>query len=244
MKARKQNLSSILKLICEMNKIKCVVVDDEPLAISLLENYVQKVPFLELVFSAENPVDALGYIQNNESDLVFLDIQMPELTGINFMKILGDKQKYVLTTAYSEYALEGYDYHIVDYLLKPISFERFYKTALKAQERFSVSESQKNSHFFVKSSGQQHRINFDEILYVESLKDYVNIKTENQEYIILDSLKSLENQLPDYFLRIHKSFIINLNKIKSLSSKKVTLTSDHEVPVGDMYRAVFLEKMK
>lgn len=227
-----------------MNTIKCVVVDDEPLAISLLESYVQKVSFLELVFSAENPVDALGYIQNNEVDLVFLDIQMPELTGINFMKILGDKQKYILTTAYSEYALEGYDYNIVDYLLKPISFERFYKSALKAQERFLANESKEDSHFFVKSSGQQHRINFHDILFIESLKDYVNIKTENQEYIILDSLKSLDNQLPEDFLRIHKSFIINLNKIKSLSSKKVILISGHEVPVGDIYRAGFLEKMK
>ena len=227
-----------------MNTIKCVVVDDEPLAISLLESYVQKVSFLELVFSAENPVDALGYIQNNEVDLVFLDIQMPELTGINFMKILGDKQKYILTTAYSEYALEGYDYNIVDYLLKPISFERFYKSALKAQDRFSANESKEDSHFFVKSSGQQHRINFHEILFIESLKDYVNIKTENQEYIILDSLKSLDNQLSEDFLRIHKSFIINLNKIKSLSSKKVILISGHEVPVGDIYRAGFLEKMK
>lgn len=227
-----------------MSKIKCIVVDDEPLAISLLESYVQKIPFFELVFSTENPIDALEYVQNNESDLVFLDIQMPELTGLNFMKILGDKQKYILTTAYSEYALEGYEHNIVDYLLKPISFERFYKSALKAQDRFSVSESQEDSHFFVKSSGQQHRINFDEILYVESLKDYVNIKTENQEYIILDTLKSLENQLPEFFLRIHKSFIVNLNKIKSLSSKKVILNSDHEVPVGEIYRACFLEKMR
>lgn len=227
-----------------MSKIKCIVVDDEPLAISLLESYVQKIPFFELVFSTENPIDALEYVQNNESDLVFLDIQMPELTGLNFMKILGDKQKYILTTAYSEYALEGYEHNIVDYLLKPISFERFYKSALKAQERFSVNESREDSHFFVKSSGQQHRINFDEILYVESLKDYVNIKTENKEYIILDTLKSLESQLPEFFLRIHKSFIINLNKIKSVSSKKIILITEHEVPVGDMYRAAFLEKIR
>ncbi len=227
-----------------MRKIKCIIVDDEPLAVSLLENYVEKIPFLEFVFSSENPIEALEYIQKNEVDLVFLDIQMPELSGINFMKIAGDKQKYILTTAYSEYALEGYEHNVVDYLLKPVSFERFYKSALKAQERFSVNESQGESHFFVKSSGQQHRINFDEILYVESLKDYVNIKTENQEYIILDTLKSLEIQLPEYFLRIHKSFIINLNKIKSLSSKKVILISDHEVPVGESYKSGFLEKMK
>lgn len=228
-----------------MNKIKCIVVDDEPLAISLLESYVQKIPFLELVFSTENPIDALEYIQNNESDLVFLDIQMPELTGINFMKILGDKQKYILTTAYSEYALEGYEHNIVDYLLKPISFERFYKSALKTQERFSMNEGKEDSHFFVKSSGQQHRINFDEILYVESIKDYVNIRTREEEYIVLDTLKSMEQQLPENsFSRIHKSFIINLNQIKSFDSKKITLFSDQEIPIGESYRNNFLTKFK
>lgn len=228
-----------------MNKIKCIVVDDEPLAISLLESYVQKVPFLELVFSTENPIDALEFIQNNESDLVFLDIQMPELTGINFMKILGDKQKYILTTAYSEYALEGYEHNIVDYLLKPISFERFYKSALKSQERFSATESKEDSHFFVKSSGQQHRINFEDILYVESIKDYVNIKTSEQEYIVLDTLKSMEQQLPENsFVRIHKSFIINLNQIKSFDSKKVILFSDQEIPIGESYKNSFLTKIK
>ncbi|MEN4762592.1 LytTR family DNA-binding domain-containing protein [Chryseobacterium sp. C39-AII1] len=228
-----------------MNKIKCIVVDDEPLAISLLESYVQKVPFLELVFSTENPIEALDYIQKNESDLVFLDIQMPELTGINFMKILGDKQKYILTTAYSEYALEGYDHNIVDYLLKPISFERFYKSALKAQERFVVNETKEDAHFFAKSSGQQHRINFEEILYVESIKDYVNIKTSEQEYIVLDTLKSMEQQLPESsFARIHKSFIINLNQIKNVSTKKVTLVSEQEIPIGESYRMNLLTKIK
>jgi len=228
-----------------MNKIKCIVVDDEPLAISLLESYIQKIPFFELVFSSENPIEALDFIQNNEADLVFLDIQMPELTGINFMKIVGDKLKYILTTAYSEYALEGYEHNIVDYLLKPVSFERFYKSALKAQERFSFNEDKADSHFFVKSSGQQHRINFKDILYIESIKDYVNIKTANQEYIVLDTLKSLEQQLSEFsFVRIHKSFIINLDQIKSIAAKKIILSSDHEIPIGDSYRTNFLTKLK
>lgn len=224
-----------------MNKIKCIIVDDEPLAISLLEQYVQKIPFLELVFSTENPIEALEYIQNNDSDLIFLDIQMPELTGINFMKIVGAKQKYILTTAYSEYALEGYEHNIVDYLLKPISFERFLKSAMKAQERFSFQEE--DAHFFVKSSGQQHRINFNEILYIESIKDYVNIRTAGEEYIVLDTLKSMENQLSDRFVRIHKSFIINLDKIKSIGAKKL-MVSEQEIPIGDSYRSNLLEKLK
>ena len=227
-----------------MKKIKCIIVDDEPLAVSLLGSYVEKIPFLELVFSTENPIEALEFIQKNDADLVFLDIQMPELTGINFMKIVGDKMKYILTTAYSEYALEGYEHNVVDYLLKPISFVRFSKSVMKAQERFPVTEASEAGHFFVKSSGQQHRINFDEILYVESIKDYVNIKTETQEYIVLDTLKSLENQLSANFTRIHKSFILNLDKVKSLNSKKVILISEHEISVGEMYKSNLLEKLK
>ncbi|WP_294307588.1 LytTR family DNA-binding domain-containing protein [uncultured Chryseobacterium sp.] len=228
-----------------MEKIKCIVVDDEPLAISLLENYISKVPFLELVFSTENPIEALEYVQKNESDLIFLDIQMPELTGINFMKILGDKKKYILTTAYSEYALEGYEHHVIDYLLKPVPFERFYKSALKAQERFMMSENKEDTHFFVKSSGQQHRINFKDILYVESIRDYINIKTAEQEYIVLDTLKSMEQQLPGMsFIRIHKSFIVNLHQINNVAGKKVTLISGNEIPVGESYRMNLLTRIK
>lgn len=227
-----------------MRRIKCIVVDDEPLAIQLLENYVMKIPFLELVFSSENPILALEYIQKNGADLIFLDIQMPELSGINFMKIVGDKLKYILTTAYSEYALEGYEHNVIDYLLKPISFGRFEKSALKAQERFPTNESSANSYFFVKSSGQQHKINFDEILFVESIKDYVNIKTENQEYIVLDTLKSLENQLPENFARVHKSFILNLNKIEKIDVRNVFLNSGKEIPIGETYKSEFFLKIR
>ncbi|KPE51370.1 LytR/AlgR family response regulator transcription factor [Chryseobacterium indologenes] len=227
-----------------MRTIKCIIVDDEPLAISLLENYVRKVPFLELVFSAENPITALEYIRNNNCDLIFLDIQMPELTGINFMKIVGDTHKYILTTAYSEYALEGYEHHVVDYLLKPISFDRFYKSVEKARERFSFSENKKEPYFFVKSSGQQHRINYNDILYIESIKDYVNIRTTDQEYIVLDTLKSLELQLSEAFVRIHKSFIVNLDKIKNIGLKKLVLESEQEIPIGESYRANLMNKLK
>ncbi|REC48271.1 LytR/AlgR family response regulator transcription factor [Chryseobacterium pennipullorum] len=225
-----------------MNRIKCIIVDDEPLAISLLERYVENIPFLELVFSTENPVLALEYIRDHESDLFFLDIQMPELTGINFMKINGDQQKYILTTAYSEYALQGYEHNIIDYLLKPISFERFQKSALKAKEWFAIPE-EKNAHFFIKSSGQRHRINFSEILYIESIKDYVNIRTEHDEFIVLDTLKSMENQLSERFARVHKSFIVNLDKIKSIGAKKVILP-EFEIPIGESYRSGLLDRLK
>lgn len=227
-----------------MKRIKCIVVDDEPLAVSLLGSYVEKIPFFELVFSTENPIEALEYIRKNEADLIFLDIQMPELSGINFMKIVGDKLKYILTTAYSEYALEGYEHNVNDYLLKPISFDRFQKSALKAQERFPTNETSANSYFFVKSSGQQHKINFDEILYVESIKDYVSIKTDNQEYIVLDTLKSLENQLPENFARVHKSFILNLDKIEKIDVRNVFLNSGKEIPIGETYKSEFFQKLK
>lgn len=226
-----------------MKKIKCIIVDDEPLAVSLLRKYVEKISFFELVFSTVNPIEALEFIQNNELDLVFLDIQMPELSGVNFMKIVGDKMKYILTTAYAEYALEGYEHNVIDYLLKPVSFDRFQKSALKALERFPVEDSQ-NTHFFIKSSGQQHRINFNDIFYIESIKDYVNIKTINQEYIVLETLKSLESQLPDNFIRVHKSYIVNINKIKSILQKIIILNSEKEIPIGDSYKYAFMEKLK
>ena len=226
-----------------MKKIKCIIVDDEPLAVQLLENYVKKIPFLNLVFTSNNPVTVLEYIQNNEADLIFLDIQMPQLSGINFMKIAGEQLKYILTTAYSEYALEGYEHNVIDYLLKPISFERFSKSTLKAQEHFQIKDSG-ISHFFVKSSGQQNRINFDDISFIESIKDYVNIKTENQEHIVLETLKSLENQLPDHFLRVHKSFIINLNKIQTIDGKNIQLISEKIIPIGETYKSDFLLKIK
>ena len=227
-----------------MKRIKCIVVDDEPLAVSLLGSYVEKIPFFELVFSTENPILALEYIRKNEADLIFLDIQMSELSGINFMKIVGDKLKYILTTAYAEYALDGYEHNVIDYLLKPISFDRFQKSALKAQERFPTNETSANSYFFVKSSGQQHKINFDEILYIESIKDYVNIKTDNQEYIVLDTLKSLENQLPENFARVHKSFILNLDKIEKIDVRNVFLNSGKEIPIGETYKSEFFQKLK
>ena len=226
-----------------MKKIKCIIVDDEHLAVQLLENYVKKIPFLNLVFTSNNPVTVLEYIQNNEADLIFLDIQMPQLSGINFMKIAGEQLKYILTTAYSEYALEGYEHNVIDYLLKPISFERFSKSTLKAQEHFQIKDSG-ISHFFVKSSGQQNRINFDDISFIESIKDYVNIKTENQEHIVLETLKSLENQLPDHFLRVHKSFIINLNKIQTIDGKNIQLVSEKIIPIGETYKSDFLLKIK
>ncbi|MFW2134763.1 LytR/AlgR family response regulator transcription factor [Chryseobacterium sp. TY4] len=226
-------------------KIKCIIIDDEPLAVSLLEKYVSETPHLELLSGFLNPIEAIEFLQNNSVDLVFLDIQMPELSGINFMKIVGDKVKYILTTAYSEFALEGYEHNVIDYLLKPISFSRFQKSVEKAQERLSTTNDLEKNYFFIKSSGQQHKILFSDIFYIESIKDYVNVKTENQEYIVLDTLKSMEEKLPEtHFARIHKSYIVNLEFIKSLESKNLLLSNDQELPIGESFRANFLNKIK
>jgi DNA-binding LytR/AlgR family response regulator len=224
--------------------IKCLIVDDEPLAIQLLESYVLKIDFLELVSTFDDPIKAIDFIQKNEIDLVFLDIQMPELSGINFMKILGDKAKYILTTAYSDYALEGYEHEVINYLMKPISFEKFQKSAESAKERLHFDEVKTETYFFIKCDGKQIRINFNEILYVESIKDYVNIKTENEEIIYLETLKSLENKLPKNFARVHKSYIINLEKIEKFETKTIFLVSKKEIPIGETYKSNFLNWFK
>lgn len=227
-----------------MKKIKTIVIDDEPLAISLLSSYVSKVDDLELLQTFTNPIDAIDFIQNNEVDLVFLDIQMPELSGVNLMKIVGDKVKYILTTAYSEYALEGFEHNVIDYLLKPISFSRFEKSIEKAKERLPKLQSSEPTHFFVKSSGQRHRISFDEILFVESIKDYVNIKTLSNEFIVLDTLKSMGNQLPEsQFSRVHRSYIINRNVIQTIDNKSLILNNGAEIPIGESYKMNFLKQL-
>ncbi len=223
--------------------IKTIIIDDEPLAVSLLEKYVSETANFELLSTFLNPIEAIEFIQNNDVDLVFLDIQMPELSGINFMKIVGERVKYILTTAYCEFALEGYEHNVIDYLLKPITISRFQKGIEKAKGRFSSIQESEKKFFFVKSSGQQHKILFDDILYIESIKDYVNIKTKDEEFIVLDTLKSMEGQLPDCFLRIHKSFIINTNNIKCIGSKKVVLMSELEIPIGESYKMNLLNRI-
>lgn len=224
-------------------KIKCLIIDDEPLAIRLLEDYISKTYFLEFRFSTVNPLIGLQKMKEESYDLVFLDIQMPELNGMDFLKIIKNKTPIILTTAYSDFALESYEYGVVDYLLKPISYERFYKSILKAREKFSQIFFQEDSNiennfFFVKSEGKKVKVNFQEILYIEGLRDYVNIKTTAEEFIILENLKNLENLLPKYFKRIHKSYIVNLQKITSIDGNKVFI---EKIPIniGETYKVSF-----
>lgn len=229
--------------------IQCMVIDDEPLAIGLLENYIEKTDFLNCKFSSTNPVEGLQKIAAEPFDLIFLDIQMPELNGMDFLKILGNRAEVILTTAYSEFALESYDFGVTDYLLKPISYERFLKSVerirdkklAKTTENLPTPEPAKD-FFFVKSGGKKIRINFDEILFIEGLRNYINIKTEKEEIIVLGNLKSMENSLPKNFLRIHKSYIVNLEKISAIDGNRLSV-GKNQISVGEGYRAEFLKWM-
>ncbi len=235
--------------------IRCIVVDDEPLAIDLLTDYISKIPFLELVKSYQNPIEALTMVQEGKADLVFLDVQMPELTGIQFLKIANGKCKVILTTAYQQYALEGYELNVVDYLLKPIAFERFYKAAEKAQNLFGnvapVSQAEvpvmvvpakiTNDFIFVKTEYKIQKIYLNNILYIEGLKDYISIFTEKERIITLQSMKKMEETLPSpQFMRVHKSYIIAIDKIESIERSRITI-GDKLIPVGDTHRDDFFK---
>jgi DNA-binding LytR/AlgR family response regulator len=235
--------------------ITCLIVEDEPLARNLLTEYVKKVPFLTLLQACGNPLEAIEVLRNNAVDLLFLDIQMPEITGITLLKIIQKKPLVVLTTAYSEYALEGYELDVMDYLLKPITFERFLKTVDKAAQRLSSSTPTEKgvaektvtekpdtpSFIFVKDGTKLVKIKLSDILYVEGLKDYVIIHTPQQKIVSLQRLKSLENQLPEnLFVRIHHSYIIALEAIDVVHKEKVQIGSA-SIPISDTYKKSFRE---
>lgn len=232
--------------------IRCIVVDDKPLAIDILNDYISKVPDLNLVFSSTNPLEALEYIMKNEVDLVFLDIQMPQLNGIQFMKIVQGKCKIVLTTAYTEYALDGFENDAIDYLLKPISFERFYKAVQKSQHYFNaknepqvvtqvIETTPTVDYIFVKTEYKLVKVNTDDILYIEGMQNYVAIYTKTEKIISLQNIKKMEEQLPKkQFARVHKSYMVALNKINSIERSRIYI-ADAVIPLGDVYRDGFYQ---
>jgi two-component system LytT family response regulator len=234
--------------------IKCLVVDDEPLALQILEDYISKIPFLTLVKATTNAIEALTLVQEGNIDLVFLDVQMPELTGIQFLRIANGKAKVVLTTAYSQYALEGYELDVVDYLLKPIAFDRFFKSAQKAQAIIQPANKQPaeaiqpvqqqdflSDFIFVKSEHKIQKIHLHQILFIEGLKDYISIFTQSERIITLQNMKKMEEILPEkHFVRVHKSYIVALNKIDSIERGRIFI-GDKTIPVGDTYRDDFFK---
>ncbi len=227
--------------------MRCLIIDDEPLAINLLKGYLSKVSDLELVKATPDVFEALKIAQTESIDLIFLDIQMPELTGIQFMKILDGKSSIILTTAYQEYALQGFEYDVVDYLLKPFSLERFMiavnKARNKIESRRSGASSPPTDFIFVKSEYRMIKIELKDILYLESLRDYVAIYVGKEKILTLQSLRSFEEQLnPCSFVRVHKSYIVSIDKIKAIE-KKMLIINNQYIPIGDTYQEAFWKKM-
>lgn len=221
--------------------INCAIIDDEPLAAGLLESYVAKTPYLDLQGSYNSAILAMKDLRNNPVQLLFLDIQMPELSGIEFAKILPKDTKIIFTTAFPQYAIEGYKVNALDYLLKPISYEDFLRSTDKALEWFCVAQKQdvyrQDRFMFVKSDYKLFRVNLDDILYIEGLKDYVRIHLKNGEKIMsLMSMKKLEDYLPrPEFLRTHRSFIVRMSEVRTIDRFRIVF-GDTFIPVSDNYK--------
>ncbi len=228
--------------------LKCLVIDDEPLAIKLLEDHISRVPFLELANTFTNPMEALIHFNSNPADLLFLDIQMPQLNGVQFMQLLQNRALVIITSAYHEYAIDGFEHNVVDYLLKPISFERFYKAVEKVYnlknptqkiDRSQEMHPATGGYIFVKVETKMVRVELDDILFIEGLKNYVSIFTKTQRVITLQLMKQLEEVLPaNRFVRVHKSFIVALDKINSIERQEIYI-KDRIIPIGNTYQEHF-----
>jgi len=235
-------------------KINCVVIDDEPLAIEKLKGFIEKIPFLNNVQTFQNAIDALPLLKTNTVDLLFLDIQMEELTGIQLLEILDNKPHVIFTTAYSEFAVKGYELNVDDYLLKPISFERFIQAVNKVVEKIQLKNSaqiksdddeSKNVDFIlVKADYHMQKIAFQDILFIEGMKDYLRIHTPQKRIMTLQTFKNMEEILPEsQFCRIHKSYIVSLSKIDKIERNQVFVNNER-LPIGETYRKTFFDVMK
>ncbi|HMG07259.1 MAG TPA: LytTR family DNA-binding domain-containing protein [Mucilaginibacter sp.] len=231
--------------------MKCIIIDDEQHAINLLENFIAQFPNLELIRSTTNPIEAISFLQQDQPDIVFLDINMPHISGIEFLNLVKDMEvfpNFILTTAYPEYALQGYEYQVIDYLIKPIALERFTKAIQKVQITINKHKSQKKEpedYFFAKidTKNKAIKINIAEILYVEGLKNYVSIFTKDGRIMVLLPMHELEKRLEGHaFIRIHRSYIIPINKIRIVEGNRIFLTNIAEpIPLGESYKTKFAD---
>ena len=229
--------------------IKAIIVDDEPLALDVLETYIAQLPELELVARCENALEAREVLKEHNVDLMFLDINMPQLTGIDFLKTLSVKPNFIFTTAHPYYAVEGFELNAIDYLMKPIPLERFMKAVNKVINMqlgdTSTPEKKKENFIFVKADKKLIKVNFDDILYIEGLKDYVIIRQKEGRVITLHTMKSLEAKLPDHiFKRIHRSYIVNIGAIDAIVGNMIELKEKSQVkhiPIGKNYREELLK---
>lgn len=227
-------------------KTSCLIVDDEPLAQDVLDSYIKQTPQLSLIGTCNNAIEALEKMKQNQVDLIFLDIQMPEITGIDFLKSLKDPPMVIFTTAYQDYAVEGFELNAIDYLLKPFSYDRFAKAVKKAEELSKLKEEheqREDDYIFIKSDQKLQKVYYDDILYIEALADYVKIHTPEKRYITLQTMKNMEEKLPDkFFKRVHRSYIVALDKIMSIVGSSVEV-SEQRIPIGKNYKDAFFEAM-
>lgn len=231
-----------------MKMLKCLIVDDEAPAIRLLTSYVAKVPFLELAASTTDAIEALSIIESQELDIVFLDIQMPTITGIQLSKIIKGKANIIFTTAYPQFAIESYELNATDYLLKPFEFERFYNAILKVKSTEVKPSKQNDSDdfIFIKTDGKNNfeKVKTSDIVYIEGLKNYVAIHLTHKQIITYNTLKHFESELPENtFVKIHKSYIISIPHISKTDSLTVYLSNGNSLPIGDTFKKAFFERI-
>jgi DNA-binding LytR/AlgR family response regulator len=224
--------------------INCIIIDDEPLARKGLKEYVSDIDFLHLLAEFDSPLKAIEFIDSREVQLLYLDIEMPKMSGLDFFKTLKHAPPVIFTTAYPEYALEGFEVNALDYLVKPISFDRFYKAALKAKEFNELREKNSESdHFFIKSDNVLVKIFFEDVLFVEALQNYVNIHTKDKKYLTYLTFKSVEVFLPSTkFIRVHKSYIVAAAKIDSIDGNEIRI-GEHRIPVSRSLKEEVIEKL-
>ena len=227
--------------------IRCMAIDDEPLALQQIVTYIGKVPFLELAAQCQSALEAHQYLSNDTVDVIFCDINMPDLNGMDFIKTLVAPPLVVFTTAYAEYAIEGFKVNAVDYLLKPFGLQDFIRAANRVRERLEPAANTEpapkasDDVIFLKTDYRIVKVSISDIRYVEAMSEYLKVWIENdpKPIITLLSMKKIEEHLPDYFMRIHRSYIINLNKIQEVNKSRVILDSDTNLPIGDLYKDAF-----
>lgn len=214
--------------------INCIIVDDTPLAVEKLEGFIRQLPVLNLLRSFNNGIEAIAFLQSNPVDLVFLDIQMEQFTGLQFLEALQNRPKIVIVSAYSQYAVQGFDYAVSDYLLKPYSFERFLRSVDKVQQE--IGSKANKDYMFVKTEYRMERVDFEDILYIEGQGAYLRIFTPKVKIMTLSTFRNMESMLPaENFVRVHKSYIVALDKIESIERSNIKIGGEH-IPVGQSYR--------
>jgi two-component system, LytTR family, response regulator len=234
-------------------ELKCIAIDDEPLALEIITAYIEKVPFLKLLRTFDNAIDSIDYIRKNKVDLMFLDIEMESLSGIQLLHALKERPEVIFTTAYDSYAVEGFELDAADYLLKPISFERFVKSVDKVYNKLSPARAKSENHqpaakapgtgnfIFVKTENRLQKVAFSEILYIEGQGDYLKIVTTSSRIMTLQNFKKFEETLPkENFIRVHKSYLVALNKIESITRNRIKIGTAL-IPVSDSYKDAFYE---